>query len=85
MADFICPLCQQPNQCLAGTNLVQHCWCMQQQFPSQLLVKAPDQSSCICQSCLQQAQQQAKTTVAQSAQAVQLFLPDQVENPTKAN
>jgi len=81
MPDFICPLCQQPNQCLAGTSLVQHCWCMQPQFPSQLLAKAPDQSSCICQSCLQQA----TAIVTIPAQAVQLFKPTQDENPTKAN
>lgn len=62
-----CPLCQQANFCKAGTAEQNQCWCMQQQFPAELLAQAPDQSSCICANCLARFQQQ--TT------AVQQFKP----------
>lgn len=52
MSEQLCPLCQQANLCKAGTAEQSQCWCMQQQFPAELLAKAPDQSSCICSECL---------------------------------
>lgn len=85
MSDFICPLCMQPNQCLAGTSQVELCWCMQQQFPPAILAKASSQSSCICQSCLQQAQQQAKTTMAQVKQSVQFLRQFKAMPPQTTN
>ncbi|MBU0911220.1 MAG: cysteine-rich CWC family protein [Gammaproteobacteria bacterium] len=52
MSEQLCPLCQQANLCKAGTAEQNQCWCMRQQFPTELLAQAPDQSSCICSDCL---------------------------------
>ena len=67
MPDPQCPLCQQANLCEAGTAEQNQCWCMQQEFPAELLAQAPDQNSCICADCL------ARFT--QKTEAVQLFKP----------
>jgi hypothetical protein len=53
MSEPLCPLCQQANLCKAGTAEQNQCWCMQRQFPAELLAQAPDQSSCICSACLE--------------------------------
>lgn len=68
MSDQLCPLCQQANLCKAGTAEQNQCWCMQQQFPAELLAQAPDQSGCICADCLARFSQQKA--------AVQVFKPN---------
>lgn len=60
MSEQLCPLCQQANLCKAGTADQSQCWCMQQEFPAELLVQALDQNSCICADCLARFQKQTK-------------------------
>jgi len=53
-----CPLCEGPNNCSIalrkqGQNAVQTCWCVSEQFPSELLAQVKEGATrCICLDCL---------------------------------
>ena len=50
----ICPLCGNPNNCMAHSE--QRCWCIDVKVPKELidLVPAPQQGkACICLDCIE--------------------------------
>ena len=52
--DYICPLCQQPNQC-KSKDKSNNCWCDNKKIPEALLAKVPESlknKTCICESCI---------------------------------
>ena len=56
-----CPLCGQPNECQLATkgDCKGPCWCVNEDFPPELLARVPEESrdcACICQRCLAEAQ-----------------------------
>lgn len=58
--DQICPICQQPNQCVIsrGRGSINDCWCMrlEEKIPDELLNMVPDDQrgkTCVCENCLQ--------------------------------
>jgi len=51
-----CPLCGQPNACIAATtgSFESACWCTQVQFSASVLARVPVDArgrACICQAC----------------------------------
>lgn len=49
-----CPICALSNNCLAGTDDVAKCWCMNKQFDEWVLAQIPEQfknKACICEGC----------------------------------
>ncbi|WP_076420707.1 cysteine-rich CWC family protein [Colwellia sp. UCD-KL20] len=50
---FICPLCQQNNNC--AINTVEPCWCTTKKIPAALIAQVPAEKknkSCICANCV---------------------------------
>lgn len=50
-----CPICGNDNNCcIAKGHITNHCWCMEQDIPKQLLKELPTRvkSSCICKQCI---------------------------------
>jgi hypothetical protein len=53
-----CPLCGHPNNCqLCASSACQgRCWCVELEFPAELLARVPEEfrnRACICRSCVE--------------------------------
>jgi len=54
----VCPLCGGPNECRLCSPVASKgpCWCVQEDFPAELLARVPENlrnRACVCRSCVQ--------------------------------
>jgi hypothetical protein len=55
VANKICPICGEENNCMARKVETGHCWCDSEEFPQEIFELIPPESRkkhCICKKCL---------------------------------
>ena len=70
-----CPLCGGPNDCLLCSPVAYKgpCWCVQVDFPAELLARVPENlrnRACVCRTCAENFRRELKPGVARPSQAV---------------
>ena len=63
MANTVCPICNNTNECMMNNPESKNCWCYSEQFPEKIFDLIPAESlgkHCICKGCLDQFVQHMK-------------------------